>query len=340
MGLVLAVLLGAGQAALAADAELDAAMALWRANAPWCHSEVAPFPNTAPFGSGEGACPVPGCGDGDATMLPNGMLCLAGEEAGCDGVRRAQDAAGKWHRSPRLANRPECRADDEFSPDMGLGVQAYLIRTRDRAAGQRWFDWLSAHAGCKAELFGTCLLPMVRFCEKPRGSEFICVFRPVPLGADFAMLAETERFVGLQASGVFRGPIGSDLGKAMLMTLAGAETNEKGFPQHLAATQIWLLRAMGRNDGNLYKAARILAEDEPLNPFFVYLNEGPTRRVRDLLMSQCPVRQVDIERHVGKSPSVPVPAPADESAWWVERQTSNLGFADMIAPRRVVSGSL
>ena len=307
----------------AADLELDHAMALWRANAPWCESEVTRFPSIRPFGAGEGACPNPSCGDGDATMLPNGMLCLAGEEAGCDGVRRAQDAKGKWHRSPRLANRPECRPDDEFSPDMGLGVQAYLIKTRDREAGQRWFDWLSAHAVCRAALGGKCLVPQAIFCEHPTGGAFGCTFRPLPIGSDYAMLAETERFVGLKAEGVFRGPIGGDLGGATKKVLVDATLNAKGFSQHLVATQIWLLRAMGPMIGNLDEAAQQLAKSEPLNPFFVYLDEGPTQRVRGLLLSECPTRPVDIERHVGETPTSPVPPPAAESAWWIERQVTD-----------------
>src|SRR4051794_20855639 len=40
------------------------------------------------------------CDDGDMTLF-NGLLCAAGDRRGCDGVSNAQDAGGRFWRSPR-----------------------------------------------------------------------------------------------------------------------------------------------------------------------------------------------------------------------------------------------
>ena len=55
------------------------------------------------------------------------------------------------------------------------------------------------------------------------------VIKIEPAGGDIAMLAETERFVGLHADGLFRGQLGSDLGWASLMTLLTAHVKAVDF---------------------------------------------------------------------------------------------------------------
>jgi hypothetical protein len=113
------------------------------------------------------------CDDGDS-LLFLGLLCLSGEDSGCDGVRRAQEEDGQWWRSPRrVGGRFE--AYNSFSRDMASGVLAYLAATGDQAAGERWLYWLERHR--KAEKIRGIKTPMLtQFCEN--GKDATCVASP------------------------------------------------------------------------------------------------------------------------------------------------------------------
>src|SRR5262245_37216612 len=64
-----------------------------------------------------------GCDDGDMTLF-NGLLCLSGEQIGCDAVQKSQGGDGRWWRSPRRVGW-ELGYDVSFSPDQALGVLGY-----------------------------------------------------------------------------------------------------------------------------------------------------------------------------------------------------------------------
>ena len=119
----------------AAGSDFSNIKRFWTANAFVCKSTAGDFP------SKEGTNRDP-CDDGDMTLF-NGLLCLAGESAGCDAVRNSQGADGRWWRSPRRINWEAPIYDVSFSPDQALGVFGYIIGTRDAAAFERWAsgDW-------------------------------------------------------------------------------------------------------------------------------------------------------------------------------------------------------
>ncbi|MER8369675.1 hypothetical protein [Mesorhizobium sp. M1378] len=101
------------------------------------------------------------CDDGDMTNY-NGMLCAVGDQRGCDAVRNAQDADGRFYRSPhrRWMWAARCYSKENpfdekrfreqcangLSPDMNLGILLYVIATRDAGAYDRWLNWLDANA--------------------------------------------------------------------------------------------------------------------------------------------------------------------------------------------------
>jgi hypothetical protein len=71
--------------------------------------------------------------------------------------------------------------------------------------------------------------------------------------------------------------------------------NEPGYPQHLEGIRVEILRMLNRGDqATLNEVARVLAEKETNNPFFAYLDEGPSSAVRDLTVDLCPTTPEDI----------------------------------------------
>jgi hypothetical protein len=336
--------------------ELTDAMTLWQQTARWCEGpgwEGERFPTMILHSSDEIPPPPPGCRtemrcqDGDSTMLPNALLCAAGEEAGCDAVRRALDSNGRWHRSPRYAAHPSCKDHDDFSPDMALGVQLYLVTKRDEEAAAAWWRYLDTltkpfdisacpelheefkegvsriddplqraflGAALEAAIQGLATVSWPSFC-KEKQLKCGCFMRP----GDFATLFETERemHLGVLPDGSkLRGMLGTFGGLAGVLTKWSAEHNDPGFSRHLAATTILLLRRMGHASevykDNLDAAAKALAKSEPENPFYRWLAEGRTDEVRRLTLKYCPTVGAEIKLHMAaQHPALTAP-----SAWW------------------------
>jgi hypothetical protein len=201
---------------------------------------------------------IPPCDDGDMTLF-NGLLCFTGDERGCTAVAEAQDPrTGEWHRSPRirLLGKND-RGEANFSPDMALGVQLYLLRKRDMKRAQKWIEWLhkskanpevsredlkkewegkvvsAALAGNWDEVkkrtleLGVFGLPW--FCQTPD-----CVIRP----GDYAILSATldyfhrEMQLDPLPDGPLRGNLGSLAGYGPIGERFAAEFNAGGFPLH------------------------------------------------------------------------------------------------------------
>ena len=84
-----------------------------------------------------------------ATLIAlNGLICAAGDNRGCDTVKRSQAPDGLWWRSPKKL--AELHVDptgheSQFSKDHSLGVWAYIAQKKDVLAFRRWTDWMSKH---------------------------------------------------------------------------------------------------------------------------------------------------------------------------------------------------
>ncbi|TXH69859.1 MAG: hypothetical protein E6Q88_08915, partial [Lysobacteraceae bacterium] len=151
----------------------------WRDNAPTC---IAPdgfaFPAKREGGD---------CGDGDITLFA-GLLCVAGEPIGCETVKRAQIASGRWFRSPRRAQQDNLGQPNSFSPDMAFGAQLYAVSQRDAAAMTRWLTWIDRVRPCWIGSGDNCFRgPVLRFCTDD--TEKGCTVRP----GDAATLNATVR---------------------------------------------------------------------------------------------------------------------------------------------------
>ncbi len=269
----------------------------WEENAYLCQAQdglpftAPPFP--AKKAGGE-------CDDGDATLF-NGLLCASGDQRGCNAVKNAQTADGKFWRSPRRAETNNLGKGDSvkqelsFSPDQDLGVLLYVVSTGDKGALQRWLNWLENNRPPAA--FGLKGLP--RYCIHAN-----CTLRPI----DRDMLNEVANFYGLdnregiahyyaRASQLSLGFIDILLGKYGANYL-GRRTTDKisshaaledsGFPLHLNAVRTLILRKLGNKDAGLDTAVAHLTRREANNPFFQYLKQGATQAVADQVIQYCP----------------------------------------------------
>jgi hypothetical protein len=262
----------------------------WRTNAPTC---------TAPDGFVFVSKRVGSeCDDGDTTLFA-GLLCAAGEPLGCATVKRAQADSGKWFRSPWRAQTDNLGKKNSFSPDMALGAQLYVTTTKDVESLKRWHKWLDDVRACWVGSGDNCMRsPFLRYCTDD--TEKGCALRPV----DLAVLGATS--TGMKAF-----PPTEDVRRLLLqagtnmydLIWADSQFNEPGFSQHLVGVEIFLLRLLGHKDQRLQGAAVALSGKQPKNPFFLFLAEGPTRKVADLTMTLCP------------SPETGVPTSMNEWSW-------------------------
>lgn len=264
--------------------------------------------------------------------LFNGLLCHAGIQLGCDGVKEAQDATGRWHRSPRLAADPTLRPSDSFSWDMALGVQLYVAKTGDKASLQRWIDWVEKSRPCLVEspnIGGKtyCLVRgWPRWCTDD--TEKGCTAKPQNL----ATLVRTVDALGLVVPAPAEdtppsGPLGDivrklqaeakeanaalSLGRLLVQSrglqpnilLMDALANRPGYSRHLVGVEILLAREMGLGSEEISIAATVMGLKEKNNPFFQYVWEGSSERARKLFLALAP-----------KS-SAQIPAAKDDWAW-------------------------
>jgi hypothetical protein len=230
------------------------------------------------------------CDDGDFTLF-NGLLCASGVDLGCIGVAEAQDSTtGQWFRSPRIREQGNDRGGSDFSPDMALGVELYLIKTKDVSRAEKWLTWLNSHTPCALGLFDRCLLQgLPRFCTddvKEKG----CTIRP----GDAAQLSATVTYLQQNAGlgelphGRLRGYLSTFSGYGPFIVSLDSRLNRAGYSQHLVGVSIFLMQSMGQQDSRIADGAARLVDKNPGNAFFRYLKEGKTEAVKAEIIARCP----------------------------------------------------
>jgi len=268
--------------------DLDALAEYWREQAMLC--EVPGMGISFPTKQ-TGKVEQP-CDDGDMTLF-NGLLCAAGNNSGCEGVKFAQDqVTGEWFRSPRIQALPvdpsrgvrNDRGDHEFSPDMAIGVQLYLLKTKDIAGAEKWFSWLHSLT-CEPGSTNCTNPPM--FCGQEN-----CGIRP----GDAAVLGRTAQNLidnhGMQPlpPGSLKNMMDNESVRFENYILAQSIINRPGYSQHLVAAQILISNMLGVTDDKVSQAA-IYLDKNPVNEknaFMAYLLHGDTPQVRDHILSRCP----------------------------------------------------
>lgn len=221
------------------------------------------------------------CSIGDAALF-NGLMCFSGDELACEAVRRSQGSDGRmWRSELRVAGD----AVNSFSRDMALGVLAYLVATRDSGLGQRWMAWIERNDR--------------RLCRE--SSDNRCVITP----GLWSLFRDVWAHLGL--------PQTLSMGQGQLLdspfvTLMQAQFAPLGFEVHLTAVSLLLRHKMGQRSETLASLAAALVTRQPSNPFFVYLNEGPSHSTVRLTRAWCPAsaptykQEWSFERNSGESP--------------------------------------
>jgi hypothetical protein len=261
------------------------------------------------------------CDDGDSTIF-NGLLCLSGEQAGCDTVRLAQGSDGRWWRSPRRVdgNLGELAS---FSKDQSLGVMLYLVATRDTQAAQAWMEWMKKHRPCITKkpdwMGGGCLIrsEIYRYCdddEDEQGhSTFSCSLTPDSWG----LLDRVWGYLGLEKTGHMRQFAGKDLTE---YTLIEARAAAPGYRLHLKAISALLREYAGGEYSRTRNAELIgiLAEREPLNPFFRYMHGEAFEDIAPDMLEMCPSEGDDLgfRRHQWSWERTMGSRPWEESMGW------------------------
>lgn len=242
----------------------------WESNAFKCKFETGDFP------SKEGDTPG-SCDDGDMTLF-NGLLCLAGQEVGCEAVRRSQAKDGRWWRSPRRINWEAPKHDVSFSADQALGVFSYLVATRDVRSFEAWVRWIDQNRPCITSIGDTCIKGWPRYCRDDHEDKR-CTLRP----ADCAWFSAIGDYLSRP---VHVCPSVLDVSTFV----AGSTTlNTSGFPLHLAAVQLLLLRRLGILNENAKIASETFKiRGDENNAFFQYLRFGNTDKVAELTLRLCP----------------------------------------------------
>lgn len=271
--------------ASASDEQLEERYLFWQSKAFQCAVDGIHFPSRPTVDAGQP------CDDGDMTLF-NGLLCFAGEERGCEGVRQAQDSTtGEWFRSPRISLKGNDRGGASFSPDMALGVQLYLVKTRDVERATKWANWLHRLTPCSIESWwgdGCWVEGIPRFCAPEMG----CTMRP----GDAASLAQTFDLLhdqnGMEAlpHGRLRGYLASFEEIGEFITSLNSRFNEPGFSQHLVAVEIMLKQASHGESAELKEMAKRLA-DKSENSGNAFLSNLAGKRREDIVqqvLDRCP----------------------------------------------------
>lgn len=278
--LVLGCVLGlvAGESLDVKADELSNRVAFWEKHAFYCEDfpRGPKHPSEAPEETGQI------CKDGDMTLF-NGLMCAAGDSRGCNAVQAAQNDDGRWFRSPRRRLTDNDGKPNSFSPDMALGAQLYLVRNRDKGAAERWLNWIDRNRPCLIGDEPNCIRsPIPRFCRDD--SEKGCTVLPTHA----ATLKQSMDWLGTEMPNSIRTVASSLPVSATEKVRLSAEKNNLGYALHLVGVEVLLFRGMSKGDKNIDDAARILAQRQQENPFFLYLRDGPTQHIRDLVLKLCP----------------------------------------------------
>jgi hypothetical protein len=228
-----------------------------------------------PAGYSAGACgDNEGWCDGDMALF-GGLLCLSGEAAGCELLERAQDKDGRFWRAPDHIGQASNANHKTFSGDQFRGVAAYLIARRDRERLGRYLAYLSSTAAQVPKPWD----PIMRDFDK---GYFSCDSYPDPTcllaGEEWQWLNDLARGWKMldRIPPAERDPArryGDVLGM-LEYRAAFAPLGGEAYQAHLVGVQIYLLRAAGRRDPAIGRAAAILAARQPKNPFYLYLHLG------------------------------------------------------------------
>jgi hypothetical protein len=223
------------------------------------------------------------CVQADATKM-NGLICLAGTLAGdsraenyCEAVRRSQTPDGRWWRGPSLAG---IEVEDSFSRDMMLGVLAYMVAKKDKAAFERWVAWIYSNGN--------------RMCKESSNNR--CDITATSWGLWFVVMES----LGYDVEALYQDPnIPSDhpYKKARdgryssVVALPGkASSAPIGFELELVTEGIFIRQSAGESNSVLQQALETASSRQPENLYFELLAKGPSESLVTRTLKACPAK--------------------------------------------------
>lgn len=221
---------------------------------------------------------------GDA-LLFDGLLCFAGIGDSCQAVRDSQGPDGRFWRSPEWVGKPY-GSGSTFSRDMALGALAGILRMGDKPVAESWGSYVrnSNYRLCPDERNCKLASPII-------WSTFRHVFDAVGAARFGAMWAAKGWHEGLAAQ---------------------AKVAPVGYQLHLTGVHVLLLQAVGISKPT---TSQILANRQPKNPFFAYLN-GEISRSADLTIELCPLTRPTSRQMWQWEREIPNPRPELQSGGW------------------------
>lgn len=176
----------------------------------------------------------------------------------------------------------------------------YALTKTDVTNFDRWVDWVDDKRPCWIKLGGPCLMKgWPRVCPDDRPQKG-CTFR---IGT-CSNLEEVGKFIRSSKGELCRNVLdefakfdpGSDkwvrdfVYPTALLSAGSAAVNDKDYPLHLAAVDIFILSKIDPGSDAVKYGALILALRDPENPFFLYLDKKPKADIEALLLRICPSR--------------------------------------------------
>lgn len=200
------------------------------------------------------------CDDGDG-VAHAGLLCLSGEKASCEFVRRSVDASGRGWRNPsRIGRDPS----DSFSRDQYFGLLMTIAATEDRDLAERHERYTDSIGG--------------RLC--PDASDSRCDHTVVTRG----LSCRVWRAVGLSCS--VQNTVATSI-DSFTIALQTA-TVPIGYQLELNVEAVQIARAAGYEDDYIKDAAKTAYERQPANPYFRFVHLGADDEVARLYLEQAP----------------------------------------------------
>lgn len=148
-----------------------------------------------------------------------------------------------------------------FSRDQAVGVLAYLIKTKDRAAALRWLDWITNNNGYWCTDYISLNEVRADFCNIALASS--------GTGGYWDLMGYVWLHIGLSPnSEMVRAMSGN--GHDQQLTLQSL-TAPLGFHLHLVAAEIYLREQMNQNSLAMKAAADTIDTRQVENPFFKFL---------------------------------------------------------------------
>ncbi len=242
---------------------------------------ILPLSRKAKSGIAAKDAPPSDTDDGDFdSLLFAGLLCFSGENDQCDAVKRSQSFEGRMWRSPERAEKRIYVKEEghTFSRDMGMGVMAYLVKTRDGVLATRWRDYILTNKKrhpLDVTNSGAYFSPYWFCTEYPNIKVLTAeaVDDRCNMTAQFATLFNSVwKFMFGSGDSVLLERTAESPFDYWEMESLSVRTSPVDYNLHLRAVGLMLWKEMDSKNyldhGKVYK---LFAERDPENPFFQYL---------------------------------------------------------------------